>query len=154
MKITNKFLDMQCLYWCYFYALMQVLQLNHLANDLGTSDVSNYELSVSEDTSGVDTNDNGDDGIISFAASDATGGETIAIENDGHNDSVKFTKSAEVLGEGNELGNVVTNDTFYSYFDEDGLLRDSITFKELIFNGTFSNVSDYIILNRNHCNCR
>ena len=148
MKMNNKFLIGAMLILVLFLCINASTAAEPLTNDLGTSDVSNYELSVSEDTSGVDTNDDGDDGIISIAASDANGGETIAIENDEHNDSVKSTKSAEVLGEGKELGNVVTNDTFYSYFDEDGLLRDSITFKELIFNGTFSNVSDFIILNK------
>ena len=148
MKMNNKFLIGAMLILVLFLCINASTAAEPLTNDLEASDVSNYELSVSEDTSGVDTNDNGDAGIISIAASDATGGETIAIENDEHNDSVKSTKSAEVLGEGKELGNVVTNDTFYSYFDEDGLLRDSITFKELIFNGTFSNVSDFIILNK------
>ena len=112
MKMNNKFLIGAMLILVLFLCINASTAAEPLTNDLGTSDVSNYELSVSEDTSGVDTNDNGDAGIISVAASDATGGETIAIENDGHNDSVKFTKSAEVLGEGNELGNVVTNDTF------------------------------------------
>ena len=149
MKMNNKFLIGAMLILVLFLCINASTAAEPLTNDLGTSDVSNYELSVSEDTSGVDTNDNGDAGIISVAASDATGGETIAIENDGHNDSVKFTKSAEVLGEGNELGNVVTNDTFHSYFDDDGILKDSIKFEKLIFNGTFSKVSDYIILNRN-----
>ena len=149
MKMNNKFLIGAMLILVLFLCINASTAAEPLTNDLGTSDVSNYELSVSEDTSGVDTNDNGDAGIISVAASDANGGETIAIENDGHNDSVKSTKSVEVLGEGNELGNVVTNDTFHSYFDDDGILKDSIKFEKLIFNGTFSKVSDYIILNRN-----
>ena len=149
MKINNKFMVGAILVLVLFLCINASTAAEPLTDNSGTSDVSNYALSVSEDTYGVDTNGNGDAGIISVAASDATGGETIAIENDEHNDSVKFTKSAEVLGEGNELGNVVTNGTFHSYFDDDGILKDSVKFDKLIFNGTFSKVSDYIILNRN-----
>ena len=93
MKMNNKFLIGAMLILVLFLCINASTAAEPLTNDLGTSDVSNYELSVSEDTSGVDTNDNGDAGIISVAASDANGGETIAIENDGHNDSVKSTKS-------------------------------------------------------------
>ena len=34
-------------------------------------------------------------------------------------------------------GNVVTNETFFIYFDEDGLLREEVPFDELIFKGVF-----------------
>lgn len=39
--------------------------------------------------------------------------------------------------------NVVTNDTFYNYFDEDGVLTSNAT--ELIFEGDFSNIGVYCI---------
>ena len=37
-------------------------------------------------------------------------------------------------------GNVVTNETFFIYFDEDGLLREEVPFDELIFKGEFSDI--------------
>ena len=44
--------------------------------------------------------------------------------------------------------NVVTNDTFFRYFGEDGILLDTVPFDELIFRGSFSNLTDIIVLNR------
>ena len=41
-------------------------------------------------------------------------------------------------------GNVVTNETFFIYFDEDGLLREEVPFDELIFKGEFSDIVDLI----------
>ena len=46
------------------------------------------------------------------------------------------------------LTNIVTNDTFYSYFDADGILLDTITFDELIFEGPFSDLVNVITFNR------
>jgi predicted outer membrane repeat protein len=37
-------------------------------------------------------------------------------------------------------GNVVTNDTFFTYFDQNGLLRDEVKFDELFFDGLFSDL--------------
>ena len=41
-------------------------------------------------------------------------------------------------------GNVVTNETFFIYFDEDGLLREEIPFDELVFKGEFSDIVNLI----------
>ena len=41
-------------------------------------------------------------------------------------------------------GNVVTNETFFIYFDEDGLLRGEVPFDELIFKGEFSDIVNLI----------
>ena len=41
-------------------------------------------------------------------------------------------------------GNVVTNETFFIYFDEDGLLREEVPFYELIFKGEFSDIVNLI----------
>ena len=87
--------------------------------DIAIDDVSNDALSVSGD---------GDYEKVSTAGG-AAGGEIISV--DENNDK-----------------EIVNNDTFYNYFDENGFLKDSVKSKELEFNGTFSNVSDYIILNR------
>ena len=45
--------------------------------------------------------------------------------------------------------NVVTNDTFFTYFDEDGVLLDTVPFDDLIFRGSFSGLtSNVIVLDR------
>ena len=41
-------------------------------------------------------------------------------------------------------GNVVTNETFFIYFDEDGLLREEVPFDELVFKGEFSDIVNII----------
>ena len=41
-------------------------------------------------------------------------------------------------------GNVVTNETFFIYFDEEGLLREEVPFDELIFKGEFSDIVNLI----------
>ena len=41
-------------------------------------------------------------------------------------------------------GNVVTNETFFIYFDEDGLLREEVPFDELVFRGEFSDIVNLI----------
>jgi hypothetical protein len=147
MKINNKFVICAMLVLVLFLCINAGSAAEPLNGDLATSDVSNDALSVSDDTLSVDENGDGDYGIVSVAAGDASGGEMISVEN-ADADSVLSDNSENILGNSSELSNVVTNDTFYSYFDEDGFLRDSITFEELTFNGTFSDVSDYIILNK------
>ncbi|WP_296891044.1 right-handed parallel beta-helix repeat-containing protein, partial [uncultured Methanobrevibacter sp.] len=47
-----------------------------------------------------------------------------------------------------ELTNIVTNDTFYNFFDEFGNLLDSVEFDELIFQGEFSDLVSYITIDR------
>ena len=45
-------------------------------------------------------------------------------------------------------GNVVTNETFFIYFDEDGLLREEVPFDELVFKGEFSNLVNLISIEK------
>ena len=45
-----------------------------------------------------------------------------------------------------ELTNIVTNDTFFRFFDENGMLLDTIEFDELIFQGEFSDLVNTIII--------
>ncbi len=46
------------------------------------------------------------------------------------------------------IGNVVTQDNFYSYFDNNGNLLSDIPFDELIFSGEFEDLVSYITLER------
>ena len=48
----------------------------------------------------------------------------------------------------NVYGNVVTNETFFVYFDEDGLLRKEVPFDELVFKGEFSNLVNLISIEK------
>ena len=48
----------------------------------------------------------------------------------------------------NVYGNVVTNETFFVYFDEDGLLREEVPFDELVFKGEFSNLVNLISIEK------
>ena len=47
-----------------------------------------------------------------------------------------------------ELTNVVTQDNFADYFDNDGNLLESITFDELVFQGSFSDLPPHITIDR------
>ena len=61
-------------------------------------------------------------------------------------DAVLSTSNDAVLAEPDE--NVVTSDTFFNYFDEEGNLLSNVTSDELIFEGDFTNVDvNYIIIN-------
>ena len=44
--------------------------------------------------------------------------------------------------------NIVTQDNFYSFFDDSGNLLDAVTFDELIFQGDFADLVHYITLDR------
>ena len=147
MKINNKFLICAMLVLVLFLCINAGSAAEPLNGDLAISDVSNDTLSVSDDTLSVDTNGDGDYKISSAAVSDATGGEKI-FSKKVNTDSLLSANSENIVGNSTGLSEIVTNDTFYSYFDENGFLKDSITAKELTFKGTFSNVSDYIILNK------
>ncbi|MBE6500104.1 MAG: hypothetical protein E7Z80_06145, partial [Methanobrevibacter thaueri] len=69
-------------------------------------------------------------------------------ENDNTITATSKNAVIEIPVDQQQLTNIVTQDTFNQYFDDDGILKDTITFDELIFNGTFTGVSDYIIINR------
>ena len=47
-----------------------------------------------------------------------------------------------------ELDYILTNDTFYIYFDEEGRIREQIVADNLTFNGPFSDLVDEIIIDR------
>ena len=55
---------------------------------------------------------------------------------------------AAVYGNGVITSENVTNDTFYNFFDESGVLKDEVTYDELIFQGSFSDLVDVITFNR------
>jgi len=145
MKITNKFMVYAMLALMVLLCISASSAAEPLSDDLGAY-VSNDTVSVSEDTYVVDANGGGDY-ETSSADSDAAGGKTVFTENGKNTDLLTSTNSVNLVGD-DELTNVVTNATFYSYFDKDGFLLDSIKFNNLTFKGTFSNVSDYIILNK------
>ena len=52
------------------------------------------------------------------------------------------------LSENINISNIVTQDNFYHFFDEDGILRDDVTSDHLIFQGEFSDLIPYIALDR------
>ncbi|WP_407453818.1 right-handed parallel beta-helix repeat-containing protein [Methanobrevibacter sp.] len=72
-------------------------------------------------------------------AYELTGDEAVYIKS-GDNNTVHDNLPAE------ELTNIVTNDTFFRFFDENGILLDTIEFDELIFQGEFSDLVDTIII--------
>ena len=49
---------------------------------------------------------------------------------------------------GAEESNVVTQNNFYDFFNDEGYLLDSVEFDELIFQGEFENLVDYITIER------
>ena len=77
-----------------------------------------------------------------------TAADEIAIEeNVLAVDDVAAETDDVVLAAAND--NVVTNDTFFNYFDEDGTLLDNVTSDELIFEGEFSDLGfTYLTINK------
>ena len=99
-------------------------------------DASQDKLSSSGDTNVVDGNGGGDHTITSDAVGAAGGEDTISAETEENN---------AIIGSDE---NIVTNDTFSNYFDEDGILKDSVTADQLVFKGDFSDVAKYVILDK------
>jgi Zn/Cd-binding protein ZinT len=66
--------------------------------------------------------------------------------------AVDYSQEDNVLVENNtpemELDYKLTNDTFYIYFDEEGVIREQIDADNLTFIGEFSNLVDVIIINK------
>ena len=62
-----------------------------------------------------------------------------------HNGENGFYTESQANATFNVYDNVVTNDTFFAYFDKSGNLRDVVPFDELIFKGEFSDLTDYVI---------
>ena len=70
------------------------------------------------------------------------------LSNDFQGDKAVYFKSGNNnIVENNTPTNVVTNDTFFNFFDDEGVLFSPNIYKELIFNGTFSNLTDVITIN-------
>ena len=74
-----------------------------------------------------------------------TGNYLLSYDLQGDN-SVYFKSGNNNRVENNMPTNVVTNDTFYDFFDNEGVLNTTM-FKELIFNGTFAGLTDSIVIN-------
>ena len=66
--------------------------------------------------------------------------------------AVDYIQGSSVLVDANmpsmELDYILTNDTFCVYFDEEGKIREQINADNLTFMGPFSNLVDYIIIDR------
>ena len=86
-----------------------------------------------------------DDASANVTISDLKyGTHTITVQyngDDNYQGAANATTSIKVYN------NVVTNETFFKYFDENGILRDVVSFDELIFKGEFSDLTDYVIIN-------
>ena len=71
-----------------------------------------------------------------FAADDSA--DVIAVDDEIAVDGGELAVEQDTQLSASE-SDVVTPDTFYNYFDKDGLLLKNVTSKELIFEGTFEN---------------
>ncbi len=128
MKLSNKFLICAMLVLMLFLCISTSSASEPLSEELGADIADELAIDdVSDDA--VSASEGGDYETISAVGSDATGGDVIST---GENNSTV----------------IVTNATFYNYFDEDGFLNDSVKDKELTFKGEFSNISKQIILDR------
>ena len=74
----------------------------------------------------AEDNQNADLGAVDASASSV----------DLSNVDIKGSEAQSSLGAGSS--SVVTNDTFFNYFDKDGVINKSLTYNELIFDGEFS----------------
>ena len=82
---------------------------------------------------------------IEVNASDIVAGENVVVVTYNGDELVNVgTENATFIG----LTNIVTEDVFYEFFDDDGFLKEEIKFDELIFKGDFNKLSNYIILDR------
>ena len=78
-----------------------------------------------------------------FAADDNT--EAVAIDEISGDEPLTIDENSQTLSE----GDVVTNDTFYNYFDSAGSLLPNVTSSELTFKGDISGIGlDTIVLER------
>ena len=87
-----------------------------------------------------------------FAADDtalADASDEIAVEENVLTASDDFASESSnaILADAND--NIVTNDTFFNYFNETGSLLSNVTSDELIFEGGFGGLGiDYIFINK------
>ena len=87
------------------------------------------------------------DAVVSTVDAQASTNYTL----DATDDSITATsRNATVeMPIGGPSSNIVTQDNFYSFFDEDGMLLDNVTYDELIFKGNFSDLAaGYIIIGK------
>ena len=94
---------------------------------------------------------NNKDYVLSFVDSKAS--VTVSGLSDGNYDVevVSSNKAYTLVNATSKVsvyGNVVTNETFFIYFDEDGVLRNEVPFNELIFKGEFSNLVGVISIDK------
>ena len=81
------------------------------------------------------------DGKATLKVSDLPAGEnTVKVDYDGDGKFKSSTNSTTFK----VFDGIVTNETFFIYFDEDGLLREEVPFDELIFKGEFSDIVNLI----------
>ena len=82
------------------------------------------------------------------ATKDAKATTTYTITAGDENITAKSSNAEIVMPIVLKVSGVVTNDTFYNYFDESGILKDTVTANELVFKGDFSNLTDYVIIDK------
>lgn len=64
-------------------------------------------------------------------------------------DSAVIESNDDSILSADEVGNIVTNETFFSYFDDSGVLLDNVSYDELIFEGNFNGLNlSYISINK------
>ena len=86
---------------------------------------------------------------VAFAASDdaaqSEASDVMAIEED----VLSVADGDDSILSADETGNVVTNETFFSYFDDSGVLLDNVSYDELIFEGCFNGLDvSYVSINK------
>ena len=85
------------------------------------------------------------DGKATLKVSDLPAGEnTVKVDYDGDGKFKPSTNSTTFK----VFDGIVTNETFFIYFDEDGLLREEVPFDELVFKGEFSNLVNLISIEK------
>ncbi len=85
--------------------------------------------------------------VSAVSAEDNLDADLAVVADDAVDLSIDDVKGSETLTEGGSSGEilaadktVVTNDTFFNYFDENGVINKSISGKELTFDGEFSDL--------------
>ena len=85
------------------------------------------------------------DGKATLKVSDLVAGVNTVVVNYYGDDNFKYSTNSTTF---KVLDGVVTNETFFVYFDEDGLLREEVPFDELVFKGEFSNLVNLISIEK------
>ncbi|WP_019267219.1 Ig-like domain repeat protein [Methanobrevibacter smithii] len=85
------------------------------------------------------------DGKATLKVSDLVAGVNTVVVNYYGDDNFKPSTNSTIF---KVFDGVVTNETFFVYFDEDGLLREEVPFDELVFKGEFSNLVNLISIEK------